>query len=263
MIIAYTLTGLYFECVKTLTLLLPALLLFSGCHSDSHFDSPYKETQKNILWIWDRPTDVRFLDSTTFEFAMLSKTFVLYNSHIKVIPRHSSVQIPPQASLFPVIRIESRGGGGGYNSVITEKLIEEILFEFKHFSKARILQIDFDAKKSELSWYKNVLTRIKTEIQPKCKLSITALVSWCYESQWLESLPVDEIVPMVFQMGYHSEKIKQEFQNKPPFQKSNLKYSIGCSIDEPLSVADRTKRMYFFNPAPWTKETIIQISKYN
>ena len=63
------------------------------------------------------------------------------------------------------------------------------------------LQVDFDARQSEREWYADVLRRVRAGMPPAMPLSITALASWCsYDGGWMERLPVDEAVPMLFRM---------------------------------------------------------------
>ena len=42
---------------------------------------------------------------------------------------------------------------------------------------------------------------------------MTSLASWCTGDAWFNDFPVDEAVPMVFQMGADSEKIKTFLRN--------------------------------------------------
>ena len=63
------------------------------------------------------------------------------------------------------------------------------------------LQVDFDARQSEREWYANVLRRVRAGMPVEMPLSMTALTSWCsYDGGWIEKLPVDEAVPMLFRM---------------------------------------------------------------
>ena len=42
---------------------------------------------------------------------------------------------------------------------------------------------------------------------------MTSLASWCTGDAWFNDFPVDEAVPMVFQMGADDEKIKTYLRN--------------------------------------------------
>ena len=63
------------------------------------------------------------------------------------------------------------------------------------------IQIDFDAADSERDVYRRLLARVRAVLPRTVPLSMTALASWCVGDTWLDGLPVDEAVPMLFRMG--------------------------------------------------------------
>ena len=63
------------------------------------------------------------------------------------------------------------------------------------------LQVDFDARLSEREWYRRLLGSLRREMKASTPLTITALASWCDRDDWLEGLPIDDAVPMLFRMG--------------------------------------------------------------
>jgi hypothetical protein len=75
---------------------------------------------------------------------------------------------------------------------------------------------------------------------------MTALASWCEADHWIDGLPVDEAVPMLFRMG-HGERAPREFRP------SLCKGSVGVSLDEPVTVPSRDARLYVFSPRAWTR----------
>ena len=205
---------------------------------------------------------MRFLDSNVFEFALLTMTFEFDESHIKIIPRHSSALVGEHALVVPVIRLESKGTSRCFNTKVTHELIEHICAEAGHYPKAMKLQIDFDAKMSERDWYRNLLIVLRNRLPAEWSLSVTVIASWCYEKEWLESLPADEIVPMFFRMGRDSSHIRQEFHNVLLSLNDNRKYCPGISLDEPLRISNYTRRLYVFNPNSWDKESSTSLRSY-
>ncbi len=218
--------------------------------------------QKPVLWLWDRPCDMRSLDSSEFEFALLTMTFEFDESHVKIIPRHSSALVGEHALVVPVIRLESIGTSKHFNTKVSQELIENICAEVGHYPHAMKLQIDFDAKKSERDWYRNLLIVLRNRLPADWSLSVTAIASWCYEKEWLESLPADEIVPMFFRMGRDSSHMRQEFHTLLLSLNNNRKYCPGISLDEPLRISHYMQRLYVFNPNSWDKESSTSLRSY-
>jgi hypothetical protein len=82
-------------------------------------------------------------------------------------------------------------------------------------------------------------------------LTVTALASWCMQT-WLDDLPIDEAVPMLFRMGPGAAEFRAI--GKSGLWKAKIcRGSVGLSTDEP-QVAARGRRVYIFNPAGWTVE---------
>ena len=63
------------------------------------------------------------------------------------------------------------------------------------------LQIDFDARLSQREMYRQLLHDVRGAMPQGMPLSMTALASWRLDDDWLDELPVDEAVPMLFRMG--------------------------------------------------------------
>lgn len=57
------------------------------------------------------------------------------------------------------------------------------------------LQVDFDARASQHTFYARLLRDLRRQMPPSLPLSITALASWCSYDDWIRGLPVDEAVP--------------------------------------------------------------------
>lgn len=121
------------------------------------------------------------------------------------------------------------------------------------------IQIDFDARISERSFYKDVVIDVRQNLSPSIPLSITALASWCTYDKWLDKLPVDEAVPMLFRMGADSKKIQDFLLREKMFRSLLCRDSIGISIDESLENLPKTKRVYIFNPKAWTHDIALKI----
>src|SRR5258705_11788686 len=62
-------------------------------------------------------------------------------------------------------------------------------------------QMDFDEKGSERPPNRQLLHRVRERPGLSVPLSMTALASWCAGDRWLEDLPIDEAVAMLFRLG--------------------------------------------------------------
>ncbi len=243
---------------KAKTALFILLLFCFSCKPDHHDKNPSRLAQRKIvLWIWDRSCDLRFLDKNEFDFALLSKTYEIDDSVVRVIPRHGSVIVTENASVFPVVRLQTIGISSRVDARIIRELTDKICTDAAAYPKAMKIQIDFDAKMSERKWYGNLLKCVRDRLPADRTLSITALASWCYEKDWLESLSADEIVPMFFRMGRDSSHIKQEFPKMFSSLYSDPKYCLGISLDEPLPLSLQMRRLYVFNPNQWDKKSYL------
>ena len=81
---------------------------------------------------------------------------------------------------------------------------------------------------------------------------MTALASWCKGDNWLDDLPVDEAVPMLFRMGVEQNQFRSQLAAGARFSARPCQASVGVSTDEPLAQLQPVQRLYVFNPEPWS-----------
>lgn len=153
------------------------------------------------MWAWERREDLRAVDPATTAVAWLDRTVVLDGRGVEVVPRRQPLLLPAADGLvrIAVVRVET-GTGAVLNDDSAGAVAEGIL-EALPGEKVAALQVDFDARVSERAWYADVLRRVRAGMPKQMPLSMTALASWCsYDRGWIEKLPVDEAVPMLFRM---------------------------------------------------------------
>jgi len=119
------------------------------------------------------------------------------------------------------------------------------------------IQIDFDATRSERDFYRKVIAGVHGRLPQTLILSITALASWCADDNWLSDLPIDEAVPMLFRMGPDRQRFHDRLAAGLEFDSMVCRGSYGISTDEPIHSLSPSKRLYVFNPDPWT-ETLVR-----
>lgn len=208
-----------------------------------------------MLWSWERADNLKFINPKTIGVAFLVKTLSLKGDEVKVIPRFQPLEIVPEAQLIGVVRIET----DRYQlPTFSTKQLEKTLFAIAELTKLeRIvgIQIDFDAKVSEREFYRQLLTKLRSNIPSKYLLSITALASWATYDVWGKDLPVDEVVPMFFRMGSDKQQIINYLAAKKDFKLQNA-ISCGISTDSELPWLPSKKRVYIFPESSWSAELL-------
>ena len=201
---------------------------------------------KIILWAWERPEDLRFLSPDEADIAILVNRIVLRGNDVEPHPRTQPVQTPDGITVMPVVRIET--DRPSLDDAQLDKLVGSIRRTTRD-GRFQGLQIDFDAAESQRKFYRRLLDRLQPDYDP---LSMTALVSWCFEPSWLDGLPVDEIVPMVFRMGPGSGVWIRRMEREKGFQAAACNSSLGLATDEFPRWRPRSRKLYLFHPQPWS-----------
>jgi uncharacterized heparinase superfamily protein len=62
---------------------------------------------KLVLWAWERPEDLRFIDPNEIAVAYLAGTIGLRGGAVEAVPRLQPLRVPPKTRVSAVVRIES------------------------------------------------------------------------------------------------------------------------------------------------------------
>jgi len=208
-----------------------------------------------MLWAWERPERLDFLDTTNVGVAFLAKTIQLHNDDITVRPRLQPLLLANGTKVVAVVRIESDRHD---NPALSEEQLDRMTSEIVQTSQlpdVLAIQIDFDAKVSERDFYRRLLLQVRKRLPQTMPLSITALASWCDGDNWLTGLPIDEAVPMLFRMGVDSRQFRSRLRLGEDTFAIPCDNAAGVSTDEPIT-APRRKRLYIFSPKPWTSDSV-------
>jgi len=104
------------------------------------------------------------------------------------------------------------------------------------------------------------LQDLRQRLPDSVPLSMTALASFCVGDRWLDDLPVDEAVPMIFRMGADDRTIKIMLAGGDDFREPRCQRSYGVAIYEPLDMKrDAKRRVYVFNNHSWTQNDIARL----
>jgi len=214
------------------------------------------QTPRVILWAWERPTDLRFINPQDIGVAFLARTIRLRADEVTVRPRLQPLNLPNGTSIIAVARVESDVGGKSQLSDQQRDGLVAAIVEMAKLPNVSHIQIDFDATKSERAFYRDVIVDVRRRLPESVGLSITALASWCAHDDWISGLPVDEAVPMLFRMGVEEKQFSNRLESGEDFNAAPCRQSYGISTDEPRANLNLARRLYVFNPDPWTETSV-------
>src|ERR1700704_3670035 len=229
--------------------------------------APSRSTQPNAwrafprvtLWAWESREDLRQVSPEKYAIAYLDRT-IFITDRMATVPRMQPLLTPQNARITAVVRIEAPQGRAKLDSPqLAEKVADQIV-EASRRKQVSALQIDFDATKSQRPFYRNVIEETRRHMPAGMPLSITALASWCSQPSWLDGLPVDEAVPMLFRMGGDSRFRKQPGWNYEAAA-SPCRTSVGVSTDEAWPGIAADKRIYVFHPRAWNAVALENLEK--
>ncbi len=209
-----------------------------------------------FLWAWERPEELEFIDTREVGVAFLARTLYLRNTRVIERPRMQPLRVPKDATLMAVVRIETVREDRPALSATQRAEVVSSLLEVSRLPRVRAIQIDFDALESERQFYKSLLEDLRGRLPTDMPLSITALASWCIYDNWLDGLPVDEAVPMLFSMGMDERRIKSYLGAGEKFRSPLCRMSAGISTDEPSILSSNPVRTYVFSTRAWTEESV-------
>ncbi|MEP6944859.1 MAG: hypothetical protein ABJA02_03000 [Acidobacteriota bacterium] len=247
----------------SLALVILAAMLSITCGSKNEVNPRLSAEMPNkIIWAWERPEDLRFLDPHEFGVAFLAQTLYLEGDQVTVRKRRVPVETAPGTYMIAVTRIETnketakRPTLSADMSAKTISLIKSTL----DLPEVRAVQIDFDAVKSEREFYRTMMKELRHTLDKvadksvRTPLTMTALASWCTGDAWFNDFPVDEAVPMAFQMGADESKIKTYLGNGNDWVEPLCRGSYGISIEEGrIAGMKDERRVYYFKSSGWAQ----------
>lgn len=215
-----------------------------------------------MLWSWDRADDLRFIDPADTGVAYLAGSIGLAADGIAEVPRRNPLLLPQGTATLAVIHIAlDRAHPPALDDATRDRLVTAIVG--LRPANAAALQIDFEVAQSQQSFLAATLRALRQKL-PDTPLSMTALSSWCLNESWLDTLPVDEVVPMLFRLGPDRLRIATHFSAGGDFRDARCRGSFGIATDETRragfdapSLAGR--RVYVFAPKHWTADTYATI----
>ena len=249
---------------RNIIVLLTASLLLSSIavaitvlRKTTYFRKPAPQL---ILWAWERPTDLRFIDAKRVGVAFLAKSILLKSDDVLVRPRLQSLQLAEGTKVIAVTRIETDRDLKASLSAQQRNAVSRAIADLASPNVSEI-QIDFDATKSERTFYRDLIKDVRSRLPAQFRLSITALASWCMSDDWISDLPIDEAVPMLFRMAGDGKQIMTRLDAGDDFNATPCRQSYGISLDEQRPKLFPARKLYVFNPDAWTEKSLREISE--
>jgi len=206
-----------------------------------------------VLWAWERPEDLRGLDRDV-AVAFLAQTIDLHVDGVQVSPRRQPLRVDPETPLIAVTRVATTPSSRQSESLVDK--VANIVANTAGLAGVKAVQIDFDAVQSERPFYRQLLRRVKDMLGARTPLSMTALASWCTDDSWIGDTPVDEIVPMFFQMGPFEARYRRAAAAGTVAV--SCRTAVGTSLDEPMALAGKGRRVYVFSARRWADDTVAE-----
>jgi hypothetical protein len=243
---------------------LTGLIFFlTSCPQPNHVRN-IPEMPRTILWAWERPEDLRFINVKEVGVAFLGQTLVLENNEVNFRPRRQKLEIPPETFLIAVTRIETSKEDDQRPNLSEKQKLNSInlIKNSIKLPNVKALQIDFDVVVSERNFYRSLIRDLKKELPENYPLSITSLASWCVGDIWFKGLEIDEAVPMAFRMGTDDKKIRRFLAAGNDWNEDLCRGSYGISLAEPLQIDFKPgRRFFYFNEKPWRRSDLPKIKR--
>lgn len=211
------------------------------------------------LWAWETPEDLRRISPEKYAVAYLAQTIFIAD-HASSVPRKQPLLLPPGARIMAVVRIEAPQSHARLDDPQLAASVADLIVEPLRHRQISALQIDFDAARSQRTFYRNLIKETRRRMPEDMPLSITALASWCTRPSWLEGLPVNEAVPMLFGMGEGPRARKSSGWNYQAGETS-CQTSVGVSTDEPWPVISPKQRIYVFHLRAWNPVALANMER--
>ena len=254
--------------MRRVLVLAVALALVGASRGDSSSLAPSTSLSplnpQLTLWAWERPEDLRFLNDApgtrhqapgtrAVRVAFLDRTIRFDDGRMTVRFRQQPLLVSPGTPLMSVVRVETRGRAPAISQA---DAIAALIVKAVHAPSVTALQIDFDARRSDRPFYAALLKSVRGSLPRDIPFSMTALASWCVDDPWIDARYVDEIVPMLFQMGPDARHVLTRLDEDGRWPVEACNGAAGLATDERHDRLPPARSVYVFNPRAWIADDL-------
>ncbi|OAN66900.1 hypothetical protein [Sphingomonas sp. TDK1] len=236
---------------RLLPLPLLPLLALAAC-------KPATAPPKLIVWAWERPEDLRFLPGDA-EVAVQTGFLELSGDNFLARGRRYPLRTGRQPGTA-LVHIQIDDSRPLHWTPMLRARVAAAVLHYARVVPAPRVQIDFEVRQSQRRILADLLHDVRAGLPRGTPLSMTAIASWCQED-WLGSLPVDEIVPMLFRMGRGDASIRARIEGGGDWTEPACRKALAISADTPIARAPAGRRIYLFAPQSWTPSTFDAVRK--
>ncbi len=236
--------------MRTWSLVLAALA-FAGCRPAIPDTA---ELPTTMLWAWERPEDLGFVDPAETGIAFLAATLVLAGENAETSPRLQPLWTPEGAALVAVVRVETE------QPALTREqahaAADAIAGELDGGTELAAVQLDFDSTTSQREFHRELLIQLRDRLEDTVPLYMTALASWCLHDDWLRGLPVEAAVPMFFDMGADADWVDRHLTGGGDVMSDACRADVGRATYELDRAVPRGRRVWWFHDEPWSRDAL-------
>lgn len=231
--------------------LILAAFAFAGCGPKTPDTA---ELPMTMVWAWERPEDLRFVDPAEVGVAFLAATVVLTDDGVVVAPRMQPLLTAPDTTLVAVFRVEADRPALTPEQALAAAVA--IAGEVDGRAEIAAVQLDFDSTVSQREFHRDLLTLLSERLPQRLPLTMTALASWCLHDAWLDDLPVAAAVPMFFDMGVEAPWVDRHLAGGGDVLSEICGGDVGRATYGPDIEIPGDRRIWWFHDAPWSHETL-------
>jgi hypothetical protein len=215
---------------------------------------------RGTAWIWPDSNGPRGAHNNAApygEAAVLVESLVLRGASIEHGGRTRPLALPAGVRLIPVVHVEAAADvPAEFTPAQRNAVIAAVRRQAATASAgAGLLQLDFEAPARARDAYSELVASVREALPAGVRLSVTALAHWCTQGDWLDRLPVDEVVPMLYRLGPHADEWRRRFvQDDTGLARRCRGPALGFATNDPPPPAllARAARPYWFDEAAWS-----------
>ncbi|MDQ0464843.1 hypothetical protein QO010_002627 [Caulobacter ginsengisoli] len=207
-----------------------------------------------VLWAWDRPEDLRFAQPGD-EVAAVVGVITLSGEAVVARGRTVALKLPPGVRRTAVVHVEIDPHNPAAWTPRQRAAAAAAVLAYSDLGW-EAAQVDFEVRASQRPILLDLLTDVRAGLPSGQRLSMTALASWCDTEQWMSQAPVDEVVPMLFRMGPGGQGLRRRLEAGGDLREPRCRAAMGMAVDQPLSRLPPGRRLYLFNPRPWSQPAL-------
>jgi hypothetical protein len=215
---------------------------------------------RGAAWIWpssNGPPAAPGAAAPYREAAVLVESLLLRAEGVEHGGRKLPLHLPTGVRLLPVVHVEAAADSpAAFTAAQRAAVIAAVRRQASLAANgAGMLQLDFEAPARQHEAYRALVAAVREALPAGVQLSVTALAHWCTQGDWLDRLPVDEVVPMLYRLGPHAPAWRRRFEQADPALASRCRgLALGFATNDPppTTLLVSTPRPYWFDETAWT-----------